>query len=78
MPEMRGSAEQRRIVAERGEQILKLNREGLVNLRRVLYAAGKHPPRCATFFLSFLRKQESESVPLNQWIAAFAGMTEKS
>lgn len=23
---------------------LKLNREGLVNLRRVLYAAGKHPP----------------------------------
>lgn len=23
---------------------LRLNREGLVNLRRVLYAAGKHPP----------------------------------
>ena len=24
---------------------LRLNREGLVNLRRVLYAAGEHPPR---------------------------------
>ncbi|MCP4344534.1 MAG: HNH endonuclease [Desulfobacterales bacterium] len=25
-------------------ETLKLNREGLVNLRRVLYEAGKHPP----------------------------------
>ena len=25
-------------------ETLKLNREGLVNLRRVLYAAGEHPP----------------------------------
>jgi len=25
-------------------EVLKLNREGLVNLRQVLYAAGKHPP----------------------------------
>jgi hypothetical protein len=25
-------------------EILKLNRPGLVNLRRVLYAAGEHPP----------------------------------
>lgn len=25
-------------------ELLRLNREGLVNLRRVLYAAGEHPP----------------------------------
>jgi len=25
-------------------EVLKLNREGVVNLRQVLYAAGKHPP----------------------------------
>ncbi|KHD06587.1 HNH endonuclease [Candidatus Thiomargarita nelsonii] len=27
-------------------EALQLNREGLVNLRRVLYAAGEHPPPC--------------------------------
>lgn len=25
-------------------EALRLNREGLINLRRILYAAGEHPP----------------------------------
>lgn len=28
--------------------VLQLNRPGLVNLRRVLYAIGEHPPRANT------------------------------
>ncbi|WP_235526708.1 hypothetical protein [Nostoc piscinale] len=28
-------------------ETLQLNREGVVNLRRVLYAMGEHPPECS-------------------------------
>jgi hypothetical protein len=50
MPERRGARKKRLAEQARGTcgratvEALRLNREGLVNLRRILYAAGEHPP----------------------------------